>query len=504
LLPKKQFPFYTFLFSIYPALALLATNITEVAIRVVFRPLFLSLILASLLFVIMRLILRNWQQGALITTEILVFFFSYGHVYNLVRQISFSLARHRYLIPIYLILFGLLLWFTIKKVEDVRGVVIVMNIVSIALLIFPVYKITTFMIGNAYQEKSISERSDLDQLTPPSSMPDVYYIILDAYMREDALLRDMNFDNSSFIEGLEEMGFFMPDCSMSNYGYTLASMTSALNMDYVQNLNVEDVNDTWVLLKQSKTRQQLEAIGYRTVAFETGYDWSRFDDADIMLGVGRDPANLQALYPFEVMFLKTTVVLAPMDLNQRILTTGDTTGPLEFVHHIDNVKFLLEELPNVPTIDGPKFVFVHILVPHVPYIFDPEGNVQTDPGFYSGEKWSAINEEYLIEGYTDAVQFIDNQMIEIFKLILERSETPPIIVMHGDHGLKDNNRFQILNAYYFPDQDYSDLYSSITPVNSFRFVFNKYYGTDYPILTDLSFANETLELIYETAPACIH
>jgi len=95
LLVKKQNSFYVFLFSIYPALALLATNIAEVAIRVVFRPLFLSLILASLLFVIMRLILKNWQQGALITTEILVFFFSYGHVYNFVRQISFALAcRH--------------------------------------------------------------------------------------------------------------------------------------------------------------------------------------------------------------------------------------------------------------------------------------------------------------------------------------------------------------------------------------------------------------------------
>ena len=320
MLQKKQFPFYVFLFSIYPVLALLATNIAEVNIRVVFRPLFASLILASLLFVIMRLILKNWQQGALIATVILVCFFSYGHVYNLVRQISFALARHRYLIPIYVILFGILLWYTSKKVKDVASITIVINIVSIALLIFPAYRIISFTISNVYQEQSISEKSDLVQLTLPSPLPDVYYIVLDTYMREDALLRDMNFDNSEFISQLETMGFYVADCSRSNYSYTLASMTSALNMAYMSDLNLDNPKKPWLLLKQSKTRRQLEEIGYRTVAFETSYEWSRLDDADILLGIGRDPANLQTLYPFEVMFLKTTALLIPLDLNLKIYT----------------------------------------------------------------------------------------------------------------------------------------------------------------------------------------
>ena len=507
MLQKKQFPFYVFLFSIYPALALLATNIAEVDIRVVSRPLFASLILASLLFVITRLILKNWQQGALITTVILVFFFSYGHVYNFVRQISFALARHRYLIPIYVILFGILLWYTSKKVKDVQGIVIVMNIVSIALLIFPVYRIISFTISNAYQEQSISEKSDLVQLTPPSSLPDVYYIILDEYTRNDALQQDMYFDNSAFTNELEEMGFYIADCSMSNYGYTLASLTSALNMDYLQNLNVEDGDNPWVLLKQSQTRRQLEEIGYRTVAFETGYDWSKLEDADILLRSNSGLNYLQTIYPFELIFLRTTALLIPINLDLRILKAGDTAGntirPLEFTYHINNVKYLLKELPNVPTIVGPKFVFVHILVPHRSYIFDPEGNIQTDPGLYEGPDWTAINYEYLRKGYTESIQFINNQMLEIIKLILERSETTPIIIMQGDHGLRDDNRNQILNTYYFPGQDYSDLYPNITPVNSFRIVFNKYYKTDYPILDDQSFAGYTLEPIYETAPACI-
>ena len=42
----------------------------------------------------------------------------------------------------------------------------------------------------------------------------------------------------------------------------------------------------------------------------------------------------------------------------------------------------------------------------------------------------------------------------------------------------------ILNAYYLPDLDNNPLYPSITPVNSFRLVFNLYFGTDLELLPD--------------------
>jgi hypothetical protein len=45
----------------------------------------------------------------------------------------------------------------------------------------------------------------------------------------------------------------------------------------------------------------------------------------------------------------------------------------------------------------------------------------------------------------------------------------------------------ILNAYYLPGTGQAGLYPSITPVNSFRVVFNAYFGTDLPILPDRSY-----------------
>ena len=55
----------------------------------------------------------------------------------------------------------------------------------------------------------------------------------------------------------------------------------------------------------------------------------------------------------------------------------------------------------------------------------------------------------------------------------------------------------ILNAYYFPDQDYSRLYSDITPVNSFRLLFNEYFGAEYQLLPDRIFHFPDLSHLYD-------
>jgi len=75
----------------------------------------------------------------------------------------------------------------------------------------------------------------------PETLPDVYIIILDAYLRSDVLKTTFNLDNGAFIETLTKMGFYVPSCSMSNYAYTPLSMASFLNMEYVQNLSSDFV-----------------------------------------------------------------------------------------------------------------------------------------------------------------------------------------------------------------------------------------------------------------------
>jgi hypothetical protein len=110
--------------------------------------------------------------------------------------------------------------------------------------------------------------------------PDVYYIILDAYGREDVLRSAAGYDNSTFLNALRQRGFYVADCSQSNYAYTEFSLTSSLNYNYVENLGHSERR---ALLRQSAIRSFFEANGYRIVAFPTGWPFTEWRDADLYL-----------------------------------------------------------------------------------------------------------------------------------------------------------------------------------------------------------------------------
>ncbi len=107
----------------------------------------------------------------------------------------------------------------------------------------------------------------------------------------------------------------------------------------------------------------------------------------------------------------------------------------------------------------------------------------------SGTKNVSIPADLFAKGYKNQLTFINNKMLEAVDTILANSKTPPIIVIQGDHGpwLQTNpNRMKILNAYYLPGHN-DRLYPAITPVNTFRLIFDSYFGGKYDLLPDVSY-----------------
>jgi hypothetical protein len=409
------------------------------------------------------------------------------------------------------------LWWIIKRIRDVEGATQVLNIAALVLFIFPVVQIGTYSIQVASgRQAATAFASGTDRLSiqKNAELPDIYYIILDAYTRADALKNNLNFDNSPFLNELETLGFFVAQCSLSNYAHTMPSIASALNLKYrhmlAEDLETDEIgiSELTAVLKNSLVRRQLEALGYKTVAFDTGYEATNFSDAEIYLAFTKDPFLIQAIEPFEALLIRSTAGLIYTDWIyksqiERVELVDKSLNSVNFPFqtHIERQKFILEQLPKIPSISGPKFIFVHLVVTHFPYLFTPTGEIQTDPGFFAGKLGRAINEEYEHKGYLDTIQFLNPRLLEIVRTIIQSSDTPPIIIIQGDHGLKLGNRNQIINAYYLPGMNPSSLHPSITPVNSFRIVFDSYFDTDYGILPDKSYEEATL--IPETSPDCI-
>mgnify|MGYP000250471480 CR=1 FL=1 len=167
--------------------------------------------------------------------------------------------------------------------------------------------------------------------------------------------------------------------------------------------------------------------------------------------------------------------------------------------------FTLRKLKIIPDIDKPTYTFAHIICPHRPFVFDKLGNdVLQNTQFNLDNtiiKDGQFEEREFIDKYVQQTAYLNKLVLETVDTIIAKSDEKPIIIIQADHGpgsyyirkrYKNSNdpfriRMAILNAYYFPDKDYSDLYSSISPVNSFRVILNKYFDTNLDILEDKSY-----------------
>jgi hypothetical protein len=172
--------------------------------------------------------------------------------------------------------------------------------------------------------------------------------------------------------------------------------------------------------------------------------------------------------------------------------------------HRDRVNYTLDELGNIKPQEDPLFIFAHIFAPHPPFVFDQDGKSIHPPRSFTRYDANGFmnrggtQEEY-IEMYSGELNYLFNQILIVVDQLLAQSNTPPVIIIQGDHGPGSmvnqssientnlNERLSIMNAYYFPGLDYSTLYPSITPVNSFRVIFNYYFQTNLSLVPDRSY-----------------
>lgn len=479
----QGFPLHPFLFAVYPILALLAVNISEVDISSAYRPLVVALGTVSLFALFFRLIHLDWKTAAIALTLVLILFYSYGHIYLLLKGVNFNglyLFRHRTLIPIWLGTGALSLWQLWRNRINPATANYTLNVVGLFLLVLPSFQLIFYFLQSSTAQVEAQQNTRALDLNVRDEPPDIYYIILDGYSREDVLQDQFGYDNSGFLDTLQDLGFYVAECGQSNYAQTQISLASSLNFDYIDALSdrftpgSDDRSGLDTLIKHSAVRASLESAGYETVAFATGFVLSEMEDADYYLAPQLD---LGQLNEFEYLLAETTLARLIQDSNRLGLPDSGTEL------YRERTLFALDKLDKLSYIKSPKFVFVHLIVPHPPYVFGPTGGLI--PPKEAGTTRSEINELR----YLDQTTYISNRMQEIVPKIIENSAMPPIVVIQSDHGPtipgSPQARMKNLNAYYLPGGQ-APLYPTITPVNTFRIIFNTYFGQNLPLLEDVS------------------
>lgn len=318
-----------------------------------------------------------------------------------------------------------------------------------------------------------------------TSTPDIYYIILDAYDRADILMKH-GFDNSEFTEFLGARGFFVADRSLSNYTSTEYSLASSLNMSYLEslpNVTIAHASAMHALISGSQVRSILTSIGYRFITFSTPFYPTDITNADVVLSASGGDSYLDFL---RSQFVPSSIAAIPVAAGL-FSTTGET-----YRDHQQRVMYMFQQLGTIPSVSGPKFVFAHFMVPHGPYVFDHYGPITPDEPLLPG--W--LSAEQNMAAYLEVITYINPLVEQMVDAILENSSSPPIIIIQSDHGSRlsapdiescPQDWYSILNAYYVPEDVADALYETISPVNTFRVIFNEYFGAHFDVLEDRQF-----------------
>jgi hypothetical protein len=476
---KRATPVHPVFFALVPTLTLFSSNLTLLPGGLVWRPFAVSIAFALAVWTVSTALFRNWEKGAVCASVFVVGFFFYSRVIQLFSAPGNAVTATVYCVV--LAVLGSLAGWKFKATKLLN----VFSVVLVGLFLSQVFLGLTKPTKN----KSLA---GIQAAKSVGKLPDVYYVILDGHGREDVLREMYGVEKNTLAQGLRERGFFVADKAHSNYVQTELSLASSLNMSHLSDVIATDPGENNRgpfdrAIDTNLVQRDFAYLGYELIGITTGFPAISFPQARTGYVV-RSGFSL-----LETALIQTTP-----------LAESDKIGESQFLARrrwLTNAYDALGDLSGESV--KPKMVVAHILAPHPPFVFGPNGEMIRGSKSFTyadGSDYKDANPGgNYVSLYAGQEQYIAKLTLKAVDTILARSKVKPIIIIQGDHGPKSkldqnvlsktdiNECFPILNAYYGPESLTKRLYPEITPVNSFRLVLSDLTGQEMKLLPDRSY-----------------
>ncbi len=488
--------FHPLFFAVYPILYLYSANYAEVQFIDASIPVGAGLVIALLLLAGLRKLTGDIGRASLLVTGLCFAFYAYGAFEGLVASLNFGPSMRNVWLPLIWFLAFIvgetIVWRNRTPQDKAVGFLNAMALflcfmVAVSLIISFHASYTKFSRAEGIETGPASD------IAEGSPLPDIYYLILDGYARQDVLSDMYASDNSEFVEYLTRHGFYVASQSYANYPQTYLSLASSLNCSYLDDLaaRYHDQNSVEPLIsmvQNSRFMSTLKKAGYTTLAYSSGYSGTELRNADIYISrtlMGREffdtLVNSTFLAALKLPFFDMAVSQADIHRN-RIIDTFTSLGE--------------GKLPAAPAV-----VFAHITCPHPPFVFGADGkelNIGERFHIQDGSHWGNDAAAYRRQ-YRDQLVYMNRLVKNMLHSLLADRSRQRIVILQSDHGPGSvldwqssektdlRERFAILNAVRFPDRDYRDLYPQISPINTMRVVMNRFLREKLPRLPDRSY-----------------
>jgi hypothetical protein len=506
---------HPFLFAAASVFRLYASNLHELYFSDVATALAAALGAALVLFLAFGAALRNLgAKAAIIASAAIVAGLFYIEIVETANQyVGIGLSPVAAL-PIILAILAIIAVAVAWPRIDFAPANAVLNGIAFVLFLFPAWQVVshewTAGGGSLAAAKAVDESAsavaDASPVADPAkakNTPDIYYFIFDRYGSQSTMAEYYGFDNADLIDFLEAKGFHVASDSRANYLKTAHSLASTFHMGYLdfltedQRSKIGDWHPIYDMLKDHRVGRFLKSNGYEFIQIGAWWgptQYNPFAHENYSFGFGE----------FDNRYLRKTIIPTVLDA---VAPASTYARRLQWENgQCQRVPRQIEKVKEIGERNETTFVFAHILVPHDPYVFSPDGHC------LSFEEAMQRTER---DGYVEQVRYANSLIKDFVSALLAREGAKPIIIIQADEGpfptrYRNGNlswheatvdelkiKMGILNAYYFPDGDYRDLDQHVTPVNTFRILFNKHFGTRLERLPDRVLAFPDYFKIYD-------
>lgn len=398
-------------------------------------------------------------------------------------------------------LVGYVCWLSARRLTRRSGPALTraLNVVAVALAGVVVLSLATSPLAPRLVDDigiRAGETSAARAAAAAPDQPDFYVIVADGHPRADALAEWTGHDLSTFESRLRQRGFAISTDARANYSWTSATLITLFNMELLDELPRVNALETRIAINGGEAFNLLRERGYETVVIGPPFEHAAVRDADTFIDGGY-------LNSFECHLIRRTAVGSlAWAISPSIV--GDFRR--------DGVRRSLDVATEFAASQraSPRFVLVHLPVPHLPVLWGPDGMAVDDPrgSDCAPQGIRGMDRQDLMEAYLATVDHLDQMLVAAVADIQDRSAIEPAIVILSDHGAHFGgevpnradaqawrDEFGILFAASTPG--HGDLFpNDVSLANVLPRLFNAYFGTDLEINADRSFwpdGSEALE-----------
>lgn len=247
--------------------------------------------------------------------------------------------------------------------------------------------------------------------------PDIYLVVVDAYLGRQALLDEFGDDKSHLVSTLESEGFQVPVSAWSAFQTTDLAVPSILDMSYpaepeiLSDATRRTLHD--LLAGDNATVSILNANGYETIKIESGWAGSRCGPATDVCVPSDWLDEIQANMAWNSV------------ANEFVANTWGHAFTANALHNMDELRRLARE-PS----ETPRFVFGHIIAPHPPLLLDETCALDfTVEGMETVGKGLTTDDDPL---FLAQMACVDSFMSEFAGMVGDDD----IVIFLGDHGVR--------------------------------------------------------------------